>query len=59
MTKDPVADTFHLDVGKWDRGLGSQKISLVELPNITRKGRIPALSLLNFDVAACVAIFWL
>jgi hypothetical protein len=29
------------------------------LPNITRKGKIPALSLLNFDVAACVAIFWL
>jgi hypothetical protein len=29
------------------------------LPIIPRQGKIPALSLLNIDVAACVAIFWL
>jgi hypothetical protein len=29
----------------------------VRLPIIPRQGKIPALSLLNIDVAACVAIF--
>jgi hypothetical protein len=58
MTKDPAAGVFLFGVYMRDSWLALRRTAR-ELPIIPRQGKLSALSLLNFDVATCVAIFWL